>query len=113
MDILSGTPPPTRGGSHFVFPPPPPPHLSEGEREKLRAQLRAGTLDDQYVEVEVAETGVTFMRNFSGQGMEEIGVNLQDLFKNMPGFNKTRKRKAKVPEALKILAHEEAAKLVD
>ena len=113
MEILSGTPPPIPRGSPFGFSPPPPPRLSESEREKLRSQLRAGTLDDQYVEVEVAETGVTFMRNFSGQGMEEIGVNLQDLFKNMPGFNKTRKRKAKVPEALKILAHEEAAKLVD
>jgi len=56
---------------------------------------------------------VTFLRNFSGQGMEEIGVNLQDLFKNMPGFNKTRKRKAKVPEALKLLTDEESAKLVD
>jgi ATP-dependent HslUV protease ATP-binding subunit HslU len=114
MEILSGTPPANPRSGPFGFPPPPaPPRLSESEREKLRAQLRAGTLDDQYVEVDVADSGVTFLRNFSGQGMEEIGVNLQDLFKNMPGFNKTRKRKAKVPEALKILAHEEAAKLVD
>ncbi len=99
----------------FAPPPPPPaaPALSSSEREKLRAQLRAGTLDDQYVEVEVAESGQAFMRNFSGQGMEEIGFNLQDLFKNMPGFNKTRKRKARVPEALKLLEQEEAAKLVD
>src|SRR5262249_6648616 len=67
MEILSGTPPNPRP-SPFGFSPPPPPRLSESEREKLRSQLRAGTLDDQYVEVEVAETGVTFMRNFSGQG---------------------------------------------
>jgi ATP-dependent HslUV protease ATP-binding subunit HslU len=98
----------------FVPPPPPsPPRLSDSERDKLRAQIRAGTLDDQYVEVDVSESGVTFLRNFSGQGMEEIGVNLQDLFKNMPGFNRTRRRKAKVPEALKVIAQEEAAKLVD
>jgi len=45
--------------------------------------------------------------------MEEIGVNIQELFKNMPGFNRTKKRKAKVPEAMKILEQEEAAKLVD
>ncbi len=45
--------------------------------------------------------------------MEEIGLNLQDFFKNMPGMNRTRKQKAKVPEALKLLEPEEAARLVD
>jgi len=99
VEILSGNAPPSARQSPFGFTPPPPPtapRLSDSEREKLRSQLRAGTLDDQYIEIDVSETGVTFLRNFSGQGMEEIGVNLQDLFKNMPGFNKTRKRKAKV-----------------
>jgi len=116
VEILSGNAPPSARQSPFGFTPPPPPtapRLSDSEREKLRSQLRAGTLDDQYIEIDVSETGVTFLRNFSGQGMEEIGVNLQDLFKNMPGFNKTRKRKAKVPEALKLLTDEESAKLVD
>jgi len=101
-----------RPGFGFA-PPPPPPQLSQPDREKLRAQLRAGTLDDQYIEIEVSEAGVTFLRNFSGQGMEEIGVNLQEFFKNMPGFNRTKKRKAKVPEALKMLEQEEAARLID
>jgi ATP-dependent HslUV protease ATP-binding subunit HslU len=117
VEIVSGNAAPSgRHASPFGFAPPPPPstpRLSDSEREKLRSQLRAGTLDDQYVDVEVSESGVTFLRNFSGQGMEEIGVNLQDLFKNMPGFNKTRKRRVKVPEALKLLIDEEAAKLVD
>jgi ATP-dependent HslUV protease ATP-binding subunit HslU len=89
------------------------PRLSDSEREKLRAQIRAGTFDDQYVEVDVADSGMTFFRNFSGQGMEEIGLNVQDLFKNLPGYNRTRKKKAKVPDALKLLTQEEAAKLVD
>jgi ATP-dependent HslUV protease ATP-binding subunit HslU len=116
VEILSGHAPsgarPTPG---FGFAPPPPstPRLSDSEREKLRSQLRAGTLDDQFIEIDVSESGVTFLRNFSGQGMEEIGVNLQDLFKNMPGFNRTRKRRIKVPEALRILTDEEAGKLVD
>jgi ATP-dependent HslUV protease ATP-binding subunit HslU len=88
--------------------------MSDADREKLRAQLRAGTFDDTYVEVDVADNGLTFLKNFSGQGMEEVGVNLQDLFKNMPGMGgRTRKRKAKIPEALKIIEQEEAAKLVD
>jgi ATP-dependent HslUV protease ATP-binding subunit HslU len=90
------------------------PRLSEGEREKLRAQLRAGTLDDTQVEIEVQDNNLTFMRNFSGQGMEEMGINLQDLFKNMPGMgNRTRKHRVSAPDALKILEQEEAAKLID
>jgi ATP-dependent HslUV protease ATP-binding subunit HslU len=117
VEILSGhAPKPSGGGFGFTAAPPPPARLSDTEREKLRAQLRAGTLDDQYVEVEVSEGGgMTFLKNFSGQGMEEVGVNLQDLFKTMPGFGggKSRKRNAKVPDALKLLVQEEAAKLVD
>ncbi len=105
----------SQGPFGFAPPPPPPPTpgLSDNDREKLRAQLRTGTLDDREVEVEVSENPMAFMRNFSGQGMEEIGFNLQDLFKNMPGMNKTRKRKVRVPEALKLLAQEEAGRLVD
>ncbi len=106
----------TSGGFGFGAPPPPPqaPRISDADREKLRAKLSAGTLDDTEVEVDVPDTGVTFLKNFSGQGLEEVGVNLQDLFKNMPGFGgRTRKRKLKAPDALKVLENEEAQRLVD
>ena len=109
-------PAPTGGGFGFApaLPPQNTPRLDDAAREKLRAQLRAGTLDDQYVDVDVSDSGVTFLRNFSGQGMEEVGVNLQDLFKNMPGFGgKSRRKKLKAPEALKVLEQEEANKLID
>ncbi len=90
------------------------PRLSDADREKLRAQLRAGTFDDQQVEIEVQDSNLTFVRNFSGQGLEELGINLQDMFKGMPGMGtRTRKRKASVQDALKILEQEEAAKLID
>lgn len=89
------------------------PRLSDADREKLRAQLRAGTFDDQIVEVEVQDSNLMFVRNFSGQGLEELGVNLQDLFKGFPGQSRTRKRKAPVPEALKLLEAEESSKLID
>jgi len=92
---------------------PSPSRLGDSERDKLRAQLRAGTLDDQYVEVETSDSNPTFLRNFTGHGMEEVGVNLQDLFKNMPGMNRTKRRRVRVPEALQILQQEEAGKLVD
>jgi ATP-dependent HslUV protease ATP-binding subunit HslU len=87
--------------------------LGDGERERLRAQLRAGTYDAETVELEVQESGMTFMRNFSGQGLEELGVNLQDLFKNLPGYNRSKKRRTTVPEALKLLELEEAGKMID
>src|SRR6478736_5363303 len=115
MDLLSGHKPPSQERAPFGFappPPPPPPHIGESEREKLHARLRAGTLDDEEVEVEVAESSNAFMRNFGGGG-EEIGMNLQDLFKNLPGFQRTRKRRLKVPDALKVLEADEASKLVD
>ena len=117
MELLSGhasRPPPP---PPFGFTPPPvapsPGRMGDSEREKLRAQLRAGTLDDQYVEVETSDSNPMFLRNFTGHGMEEVGVNLQDLFKNMPGMNRTKRRKVRVPEALQLLQQEEAAKLVD
>ena len=116
--LLAGHGPASRpsGGIGFMAPPPTPsaPRLGDSEREKLRAQLRAGTLDDQEVELETTDSGgPTFMRNFSGQGMEEIGINLQDLFKNMPGMNRSRRSKVRAPEALRLLEQEEAARLVD
>jgi ATP-dependent HslUV protease ATP-binding subunit HslU len=88
--------------------------LNEAEREKFRAQMRSGTFDDLHVELEVADSNVTFMKNFSGQGVEEVGVNIQDLFKGMPGFGgRTRRRKALVKDALKLLEGEETQRLLD
>jgi ATP-dependent HslUV protease ATP-binding subunit HslU len=112
--LAHGAPPsPRQGTMGFAPPPPPPGRLGDAERDKLRAQLRAGTLDDRMVEVEVADAGPTFLRNFSGQGMEEIGVNLSDLFRSMPGLSRTRRRSVTVPEALELLVQEEAGRLVD
>ena len=115
VQLLSGHGPTPGAQPAFGFTPPPPPtppRIAEAEREKLRARLRAGTLDEELVEIDVAESGPS-LRGFGGPGMEEMGANLQDLFKNLPGFSKTRKRRATVPEALKIFEMEEAQKLVD
>ncbi|HSN89920.1 MAG TPA: ATP-dependent protease ATPase subunit HslU [Anaeromyxobacteraceae bacterium] len=90
-------------------------------RERAREQLRAGTLDDEEVEVEVVERGVPVMP-FLGPGMEEVAQGLQDMMQG-PGSNpvlsmlgggpRKRKRRLPVQEALRILTEDEASRLVD
>ncbi len=83
-------------------------------REKLRAMLHAGTLDGREVELDLPERGPgQFFQVFSGQGMEEMGVNLGEMLGGLPFGKKTKRRRVKVPEALELLRAEEAAKLID
>ena len=81
-------------------------------REKLREQLRAGKLDDRLVEVETQDRSNTMIDFVGGQGMEEMGVNLRDMFGNMFP-SKTIRRKIKVSEARKLLLRDEQENLVD
>ena len=89
----------------------------EHTREKLRGMLRAGGLDDRTVEVEVSDkSAAPTLQLFGNQGVEELGINLQEMLANLPFGKKGgpgKKRKLKVPEARALLAQEEAAKLVD
>ncbi|HZZ86551.1 MAG TPA: ATP-dependent protease ATPase subunit HslU [Anaeromyxobacteraceae bacterium] len=91
-------------------------------REKARAQLQAGTLDEDLVEVEVAEKAAPFMPMMAGPGMEDMAQGLNDMFQNLGnnplvsmlgGGAKKRKRKLPVKEALDLLTQDEAARLVD
>ena len=84
----------------------------EATLEKLRAQLRAGRLDERIVELETQQQSMPMIEVLSGQGMEEMGIHLKDMLSNiMP--TKTKRRRVRVAEARKLLAQEEAAKLVD
>jgi ATP-dependent HslUV protease ATP-binding subunit HslU len=84
----------------------------EATVEKLRAQLRAGRLDERIVEIETQQQAMPMLEVFSGQGMEEMGINLKDMLSNlMPG--RTKRRRVRVGEARRLLVQEEAAKLVD
>jgi ATP-dependent HslUV protease ATP-binding subunit HslU len=82
-------------------------------RERLRDLLRQGKLDERMVEVHVAAGGpMPTMQVFSAGGMEEMGMNMQDILgRFMPRQDK--RRKVKISEARKILVTEEAQKLVD
>jgi len=103
-----GTRPPGVG-----FQPAPAVRLSDAERDKLRAQLRAGTLDDRTVELDVADAPAAVLRGFSGPGLDEMGANLAEMFRSIPGLQRTRRRTVSVTEALELLAREESERLVD
>lgn len=80
-------------------------------REKFRALLLDGKLDDREVEIEVADKGpeIHFM---GGSDMEQIGINMKEIMGNfMPQGSKSRRMK--VPEAFEYLAQDEADKLID
>ncbi|MFQ5799954.1 MAG: ATP-dependent protease ATPase subunit HslU, partial [Bacteroidota bacterium] len=81
-------------------------------REKLRDQLRDGKLDDRSVEVDVPSEQFPLMQIISPIGVEEMGLNLQDLFGGILP-KKTKKRRMPVPEAREFLIQQEAQKLID
>ncbi len=87
------------------------PAESSATREKFRAKLRAGELDDKEIEVETSASpmGVEIM---APPGMEEMTSQLQGLFQNM-GSGRTRKQKLRIRDALKMLTDDEAAKRVN
>jgi ATP-dependent HslUV protease ATP-binding subunit HslU len=85
---------------------------AQDTREKLRQRLRDGALDDRLVEIEVASRGLPMVEIFGGQGMEEMQEGLKDMLGNLLP-QRTRRRKVKVSEARRLLAQEEADKLVD
>ncbi|KAB2966100.1 ATP-dependent protease ATPase subunit HslU [Zoogloea sp.] len=80
-------------------------------RQKFRKKLREGELDDKEVELEVAVPGMA-AEILAPPGMEELTGQLQSMFQNLGG-GKKKSRKLKIKEAMKLLADEEAAKLVN
>jgi len=81
-------------------------------RGEVRRRLSAGEMEDVIVEIEVEQSAPQMLEVFSGAGVEEMGINIQDLFGNLIPKRKKR-RKVTVREARKILAQEEAQKLID
>jgi ATP-dependent HslUV protease ATP-binding subunit HslU len=85
---------------------------SSSTREKLRSMLRKGKLENRYVDLDVSDRSMPMVEIFSNVGMEEMGINFKDMLGGMLPKN-TKRRRVKVPEAMEILAQEEAQDLVD
>ena len=84
----------------------------EATREKLRNRLWKGSLEDRTVEVEVASRAFPMIEIFTPAGIEEMDINVQDMFGGLLP-PKRKRRKVTVAEAREILKQEEAQKLVD
>ncbi len=81
-------------------------------RERLGEKLRAGELEAHMIEIEVESSHSPMLEIFSGQGVEEMGINMQDLFGGMFP-KKKKKRRVSIEQAREILKQQEAQKLID
>ncbi|NNE33682.1 MAG: ATP-dependent protease ATPase subunit HslU, partial [Rhodothermales bacterium] len=86
--------------------------LRERTRQKFREKLAKGDLDAREVEIEIDQDPSSTLQVFGPMGMEEMGVNLQDIFGGLTG-KKPRKKRVTVPEAREILTKQEAQRMVD
>jgi ATP-dependent HslUV protease ATP-binding subunit HslU len=84
----------------------------QGTRDKLKKMLREGKMDDRFVDIEMTQAAMPMIEVLTPQGMEGMEFNLKEMFSNLLP-KKTKKKTAKIPEALEILTQEEAAKLID
>jgi len=84
---------------------------SPATREKFRDKLRRGALDEKEIEIQISATpiGVEIM---APPGMEEMTSQLQGLFQNL-GQGRTKRRKLKIRDAIKLLTDEEAVKRIN
>lgn len=87
-------------------------HEAEQKRQIIRQKLSRMELEQEIIEIEVEENNASFMEVFSGSGVEEMGINLQDMFGNLIP-KKRKKRRVTVEEAKKIFTYEEAQRLLD
>jgi ATP-dependent HslUV protease ATP-binding subunit HslU len=82
------------------------------KRSDTLAKLEAGALENEIVEIEVEDAAPSMLDLFAGPGQEQMGQNMQEMFSQfMP--KRRKKRKLPIKEARKVLAVEEAGKLID
>jgi ATP-dependent HslUV protease ATP-binding subunit HslU len=88
------------------------PEQFQRTREKLRAQLREGKLDDREVEVEMRDRSTPAFEVVTAQGVEEMDINIKDILPGIFG-QRTKKRRMHVTEAMEYLIQEEENRLID
>ncbi len=86
---------------------------AERLRTRMKEQLEAGKLDDKTVEIEMSDRSPKVMQVFSSAGLEEMGMNLQELMGEMGGGSPKKKKKVKVGDARRVLFGEEVDRAID
>ena len=81
-------------------------------KEKIRAKLRAGELDEREVEITTEEKAVPTVEIISNQGVEQMGVDFQNMFERLVP-TRTVTRKIKVTEARELLTQQAAEGMTD
>lgn len=87
--------------------------LNERTRKRFREKLKNGDLEDRKIEIEVDSSKTPMMQVFGPQGMEEMGMNLQDMLGNITKGRKKATRTLPIEEAREIMLEQEAEKLID
>jgi ATP-dependent HslUV protease ATP-binding subunit HslU len=85
---------------------------NESTRQKFREKLRAGTLEERMIELEMSVPQMPLMQVMGPLSLEEMGINLQEMFSNIVP-KKSKNRKVTVSEARRLLILEESQKLID
>lgn len=86
--------------------------VATGTRNKFRKMLAAGKLDHRVVEIDIPQRAFPTIEVFSPQGIEELGVNFQEMFSGMMP-KRTKQRKTTINEARKFILNEELDRLVN
>ncbi|MDN4523430.1 HslU--HslV peptidase ATPase subunit [Fictibacillus fluitans] len=82
------------------------------QRRQMAHKLAMGEMENHLVTVEVEEQNHSMMDMFQGAGLDQLGLNMQDMLGGLVP-KKKKKRKLPVSEARKVLTQDEAAKLID
>ncbi|MFQ5695840.1 MAG: ATP-dependent protease ATPase subunit HslU [Terriglobia bacterium] len=112
LDLLLPAPPPKPPVPALPGEPSRPQENFQKTREKLRAQLREGRLDDKIVELEVRERSFPAFEIVSSSGVEEMDIHVKDMLSGLFGQQK-KKRRMKTSEAWDYLIQEEENRLID
>ncbi|SHM10286.1 ATP-dependent HslUV protease ATP-binding subunit HslU [Caldanaerovirga acetigignens] len=86
--------------------------MAKEKRKVLLEDIKSGKIDNEMIEIEIEDNSMPVLEVFSNYGIEEMGINFQDLFSGIIPKRKKKKR-VTIETARKILTQEEAQKLID
>ncbi len=87
-------------------------YQNQKTREWMKLKLKKGEMDDKMIEFDASVQTSVGMQVLGPMGLDDMGINFQEILGNMMP-KKKKKRKTSITEARKLIAQEEAQKLID